>query len=212
MKQTIYMGLVILCICSTIVFASNAPPALPMDVWGEATVDGAPAADGLAVTAEVGGVDYAQATVTSGGNYDVIIAGGDHELTTLADWDCAIAIAAGDACIPCETDPEHEDYCIEGPQDGDQIKLIVDSDEVMPTFGLLMGDAEEVDIVWPIGDWSVDGCTDMGDFVGPFADFYGICPCGNPIPLCRILDLNFDCMIDMGDFVGPFADNYGEGC
>lgn len=211
MKYKLILGLIILSILSSFVFASdNAPPALPMEVWGNVTVDGSPAINGLVVRAEVDGVNYAQASVTSGGEYNIILAGGDHELTNLSDYNCAIANAAGRACIPCSTDPLNEDYCIEGPQDRNKIIIKVDSNQVMPAVDWVKGTAENINSVTPLGDWDKNGCVDMADF-GYFANNYNQI-CAYLIPeACDYYDLFRDYGIDMADF-GIFANYYGRGC
>ena len=59
MKSKLACGLIVLVLFSMSVFASvdSAPPAIPSEYWGTVTLDGAPAGDGLAVTAEVGGTN-----------------------------------------------------------------------------------------------------------------------------------------------------------
>lgn len=211
MKDKLVYGLILLVLCCGLVSAvDNAPPALPMEIWGTATMDGAPASDGLAVTAEIDGVDHAQVSTTSGGNYDIIIAGGDHELTNLSDPTCAIAWGAGNACIPCSTNPADPDYCIDGPTNGKQVKVKVGTDDVMPSLDYVMGAAENLGLISPVGDWDENGCVDMGDF-GYFANTYNTI-CAYLIPEeCDYYDLFRDYLIDMADF-GTFANYYGEGC
>lgn len=188
----------------------DAPPALPSEFWGDLTQNGAPVPDGLSVTAEVDGVNYAQVSVTSGGMYDVILVDGDRELTYFADQDCSVHLAASQACVPCSG----EEDCIEGPQDADLIKIKVDNsaipadDGTMPFTLWELGSNTYMELVTPIGDWDGAGCVDMADF-GYFANHYGessASPGWN-----YIYDIFWDDAIDMADF-GIFANHYGEGC
>lgn len=202
----IFVAMLISCFC---VFAGdNAPPAIPVDYWGDATVDGASAGDGLAVTAEVSSVNYAQPSQTLSGMYSVILAGGDRELTYDDDRNCDYHWnTLNEACVPCVDEAD----CIEGPEDGEVVKIKVAGSGTMPYVDWVKGLAEEVDIVTPVADWSKDGCVDGVDF-GFYANHYGeICPMTHPLPSCRIYDLILDGVVDGSDF-GPFANHYGEGC
>lgn len=191
--------------------SDNAPPAIPSEYWGSVTMNGMLAANGLIVEALVNGINYAQAFQTLNGYYNVILVGGDRELTYEDDSTCAVHWGAGQACVPC--DPGTPGDCVEGPQDGEIVKIKVSATGTMPSVDWVKGLAEDVDIVTPIGDWTKDGCVDMGDFVGPFTDNYlAACAMVHPLPACLIFDLNLDGIVDMGDFVGPFTDHYGEGC
>lgn len=207
----IAINLVLSIIISTLFVSAgdDAPPALPTEFWGDLTQNGAAVPDGLEVTAEVDGVNCAQSSFTSNGMYDVMLVNGDRELTYFDDQDCSTHWAASEACVPCSGEAD----CIEGPKDDDFIKIFLDGVGVMPFVGWLTGSNEEVEAVTPIGDWTKNGCVDMGDFIGPFADNYGLfCSMAHPIPACMMYDLTANGVIDMGDFIGPFADHYGEGC
>jgi len=207
MKSKLACGLIVLVLFSMSVFASvdSAPPAIPSEYWGTVTLDGAPAGDGLAVTAEVGGTDYAQASTTSSGYYNVILVGGDRPLTYNDDPDCLNH--PGEACIPCVQDTSD---CIEGPQDNSDVKIKISSTGSMPYVDWVEGSSYDVNIVAPLGDWSKEGCVDMTD-IGYFANWY-LQICTPLIPEeCDIYDLYRDYVIDMAD-VGVFANNYLVGC
>ena len=121
MKKTIYISGILLMMACFLVSA-RAPPPIPLEFWGELDVDGIPVDQGLTVTAEVDGVDYAQATVTQSGLYNVMLLNGDRELTYPDDPDCQFH----DPCVPCDGD------CIEGPEVGDNIVLKVDGHIAKP--------------------------------------------------------------------------------
>ncbi len=195
------------------VFASdNAPPALPVEIWGQATVDGSPAANDLVITAEVDGVNYAQGSpiTFNNGLYNVMLVGGDRELTYLGDYDCSDRWNRNppEACVQCSENQASEDYCIEGPQDDAKISIKINSITSMPFFSWLWGSSEEVDVITPIGDWDGAGCVDMADF-GYFANHYGETPASSGWNI--VYDLFGDDVVDMADF-GYFANHYGEGC
>ena len=62
------IGLILVSIISSFVFAGDdAPPALPIDVYGPLTLDGSPAPDGLDITVEVDEISYEQVAVTKDG-------------------------------------------------------------------------------------------------------------------------------------------------
>ncbi|MBD3163583.1 hypothetical protein GF323_00085 [Candidatus Woesearchaeota archaeon] len=111
-----------------------------MEVWGDAIVGGTPVADGLPVTAMVNNVDYAQASSTANGMYDVILVNGDRPLTYNDDPNCAAHWAAGEACVPCTPGygPAHpgneNDYCIEGPQNGSVVNILINNSPTIPVF------------------------------------------------------------------------------
>ena len=113
---------------------SEAPPAIPMEIWGEATADGSSVSNGLSVKAMVNGVDYAQASVTQDGYYDAILVKGDRPLTYNDDPTCL----THDPCISCIPGygPDHpgneNDYCIEGPQSGECVVIIIDDQSAIP--------------------------------------------------------------------------------
>jgi len=130
MKWKINLGLIIIAIFSTFVFASdNAPPPIPTEYWGRALIDGKFAADGTKVTSS-----YGNATVASG-YYDIILTGGDSPLTYLADPTCATHWASGEACIPCSTNPTNETYCVEGPKSGDKVIINFNGNPVSIVWG-----------------------------------------------------------------------------
>src|SRR3989338_5443857 len=106
----------------------NAPPALPSEFWGQVMQEGSPAADGLAVTAEVSGVNYAQASVTGSGMYNVMLVNGDRELTYNNDRDCSIHNAVSEVCVPCVDEAD----CIEGPQDNSDVLIKINGIGTMP--------------------------------------------------------------------------------
>ena len=198
-------------ILSLFVYAGDdAPPALLTEFWGDLTQNGVAVPDGLAVTAEVDGVNYAQSSFTYAGMYDVMLVGGDRELTYNDDRNCAIHWGAGEACVPCVDEAD----CIEGPQDGDLIKIKVDNsaipadDGTMPYTLWEFGSNLQMSIITPIGDWAGDGCVDMTDF-GYFANHYG--ESSASMGWSYMYDIFWDDIIDMADF-GIFANHYGEGC
>jgi hypothetical protein len=130
MKMKWFLGGLIIVLCSAFVLASdNAPPALPTELWGQALIDGNDAPPGTAITSPNG-----DTTVGTDGSYDLMLTGGDHELTNISDADCAIAWGAGNACIPCSTNPADPDYCIEGPQAGDVVVVSFDGNPVEVTW------------------------------------------------------------------------------
>lgn len=53
--------------------AVHAAPGIPNQIWGTVTYNGAPAPDGMSVTAKINGVDVAS-TTASGGTYALIVA------------------------------------------------------------------------------------------------------------------------------------------
>ena len=54
-----------------------AVPILPYGPWGSVTINGSSAPDGTVVTAEIGGVQYAQTTTTGGGFYTIDVPSDD---------------------------------------------------------------------------------------------------------------------------------------
>lgn len=213
MKNKLSLGVIFLIVYSSLVFASdNAPPSLPSEYWGTVTMDGNPAANGLAILAEVNGVDYTQENPVTfnNGYYNIMLVNGDRELTYLNDPTCATHWAAGEACVPCSTNPADEDYCIEGPQNGAIVKIKINGVGIMPNVDWFIGSSYEVNTIAPLGDWSKEGCVDMTD-IGYFANHY-LEICTPLIPeICDFYDIYKDNLIDMAD-VGVFANHYGEGC
>jgi len=125
MKYKLILGLIILSMFSSIVFASdNAPPPIPIEYWGRLIIDGEPAPDGTPVD-YFNGEEWVN-TTTVDGWYNIILTGGDSDLTFLNDPTCAIHVGDGEACIPCSTNPADPDYCVEGPQEGDTVNISVD--------------------------------------------------------------------------------------
>ena len=55
----------------------SAIPQLPAQFYGSATINGAPAADGLVVNAFIGGVNYPQDGIVQGGEYGITVASDD---------------------------------------------------------------------------------------------------------------------------------------
>jgi len=195
-------------ISSFCVFASDdAPPAIPAEYYGTATVNGAAAADGLAVTGEVDGVNYAQSSQTLDGYYNIILVDGDRELTYNDDKDCATHWSAGEACVPCVDEAD----CIEGPQDGDIITLKIDGSEVMPLcLSWAKGEVTEIEAISPIGDWSKNGCVNLASDFPYFGAHYEFI-CSDP-GWELIYDLNCDCNINLAGDFPVFATHYEEGC
>jgi len=109
---------------SSLVLAADTPPPIPTEYWGRLMIDGAPAADGT----EVKYYDGSEwiTTTTVDGWYNIIMTGGDSPLSYNNDRDCSIHWAAEEACIPCTSDAD----CIEGPQEGDDVNLVVESSDV----------------------------------------------------------------------------------
>ena len=129
-KIILYLAIILL---SSIAFASdNVPPPIPSEFWGTITIEGSPAPDGLSVEGFAGNANYAQPSTTLNGYYDVILAGGDSDLTFLNDSTCATHWANNDACIPCSTNPSSDDYCIEGPQNGAQVVIKINGKFAAP--------------------------------------------------------------------------------
>lgn len=187
--------------------SDDAPPAIPAQYWGSVTMNGVLATDGLTVEALVNGINYAQAFQTLNGYYNVILVGGDRELTYEGDPTCAVHWVAEQACVPC--DPETPGDCVEGPQDGADIMIKINSSiGNMPWLDWEKGSNTQADIVNPIGDWDKAGCVDMADF-GYFANHYGETPASPGWN--KIYDLYRDGTVDMADF-GFFANHYNEGC
>ena len=183
--------------------SDDAPPEIPAQYWGLITLNGGAAGNGLAVTAEVGGINRAQSSLTSGGYYNVILTGGDKSLTYDSDRTCATHWAAGQACVPCTSTAD----CIEGPQDGADIMIKVSGVGNMPWLDWAKVSNSRTDIVNPIGDWEKGGCVDMADF-GFFANHYGETPAS---PGWNVMyDIIKDDSVDMADF-GVFANHYNEG-
>lgn len=202
MKYTLV--LFCLLILSYTVLASDAPPTIPHEIWGEVVMNGNPASDGLVVKALIDGADHAQASTTIDGLFNVMVVGADSPLTYNDDPDCNVHWGNDEACIPCTQDVD----CIEGPQDGDQIIVEVDGDQAMPFIKLDTGSSDEIEIVTPIGDWDKAGCVDMADF-GFFVNNYG--KTSLTIGWDPLYDLFLDDVVDMADF-GYFVNSYGAGC
>ena len=140
-KSFLFFSGVILILSSILVFSSdNAPPEIPMEIWGTATYNGTQVVDGLTVKALSNGADYAQISFTKDGYYDVILINGDRPLTYNNDSDCAIHWANDEACVPCIQGygPDHpgdeSSYCIEGPQNGMNVVLKINNQPVNTTF------------------------------------------------------------------------------
>ena len=134
--------IVFLIMSISFVFASDdAPPALPSEHWG--LVDNGNVADSLTVTGEINSINYAQPSQTSGGYYDILLVGGDRELTYNNDRDCSVHWAAGEACVPCD----NESDCIEGPQDGAEVSIKIDSTEASPKVTWLNGSSNRQDLI-----------------------------------------------------------------
>ena len=92
-------GLVIFSLFAVLVIASdNAPPALPSEYWGNVTINGDPAPDGLEVIGLVNSVLYGNMTGgTINGQYNLILEGGDRSLTYDNDRNCAVHWGNNDA-------------------------------------------------------------------------------------------------------------------
>ena len=206
-KINLYLSLFItilissFCVCAS----DDAPPAIPAVYWGTVIMDGTSASDGLAVTAEVSSVNYAQPFQTLNGYYSIILVNGDRELTYNDDKDCSTHWAASEACVPCVDEAD----CIEGPEDGADIMVKVDGIGDMPHIDWVKGASEEISIVNPIGDWDEGGCVDMVDFTY-FANHYGEVCDQLSYDLCDFYDVYRDYVIDMVDFT-VFANHYNEG-
>ena len=123
------MLLVLSVISSILVLASNAPPPIPTEYWGRLMINGAPAPDGTPVS-YWNGNEWIN-TTTVDGYYSLILTGGDSDLTFNNDPTCAIHNAAGQACIPCTLNVD----CVEGPQEGDSVNILVDNNPTPITWG-----------------------------------------------------------------------------
>ncbi|MBW2974891.1 hypothetical protein KY366_04200 [Candidatus Woesearchaeota archaeon] len=130
----ICLGLILVMIMSTVISASvfasdlNAPPSIPAEYWGRLMIDGEPAPDGTEVK-YFNGEEWI-ITTTVDGWYNLILTGGDSDLTDPDDPDCSLHWAENEACIPCE-----EGDCVEGPKEGDTVDIIVNDTPVSITWG-----------------------------------------------------------------------------
>ena len=185
--------------------SDNAPPAIPSEYWGSVTMNGVLAANGLIVEALVNGINYAQPSQTLNGYYNIILIGGDRELTYEGDPTCAVHWGAGQACVPCDLGIPGD--CVEGPQDGADIMVKINNIGNMPWLDWEAGSSKQEDIVNPIGDWNKLGCVDMTDFTY-FANHYGETPASPN--WVSMYDVYKDDTIDMTDFT-VFANHYNEG-
>jgi len=120
MKYKSCLGVIILLIFSTLVFA-DAPPPIPTEYWGRLLIDGQPAPDGTEVK-YFNGEEWIITTTTDGW-YNIILTGGDSPLTYNDDPDCSTHWANEEACIPCTQDVD----CVEGPQEGDTVSISADN-------------------------------------------------------------------------------------
>jgi hypothetical protein len=132
MKLKLICGLIIsilsISIFSTLVFA-DAPPPIPTEYWGRLMIDGQPAPDGTEVKYWNG--EEWTTTTTLDGWYNIILTGGDSPLTYNDDPDCSTHWANQEACIPCTQNVD----CVEGPQQGDTVQLVVNDKPVSITWG-----------------------------------------------------------------------------
>ena len=128
-KYKLILGLIMLSIFSSFVFASNAPPPIPTEYWGRLMIDGSPAPDGTEVK-YFDGTDWI-ITTTVDGWYTIIMTGGDSDLTFNDDHDCTAHWNAGEACIPCTQNVD----CIEGPQTGNAVTIYLGNTPASVTWG-----------------------------------------------------------------------------
>jgi hypothetical protein len=133
---------------------SESPPALPMEIWGQATENGNPVADGRNVTALINGINYAQPSATQAGYYDVIITNLDRPLTYNNDPTCATHWAGQEACAPCTVCSGancvlgyNASTCIEGPTDNSQVTLKIGNNTVNQTFFIQNGSINNNDVI-----------------------------------------------------------------
>jgi hypothetical protein len=150
--KNLLLTFVFLLLCSIVL--ADSPPALPMEVWGEAIADGSPVVDGLSVKAMVNGEDFAQASVTKDGYYDVLIVNGDRPLTYNNDPTCATHWGAGEACVPCTVcsggncvNGYNPATCIEGPQDGTNVNIVIDDKQTIPIVVWNKGGIVQQDLI-----------------------------------------------------------------
>ena len=133
MKQKIIWGLIILSIFSISIFSTfvfaNAPPPIPTEYWGRLIIDGEIAPDGTEVKYWDG--EEWITTTTVDGWYNLILTGGDSPLTYNDDANCAAHWANEEACIPCTQNVD----CVEGPQEGDSVDIVVNNNPVSVTWG-----------------------------------------------------------------------------
>ena len=126
---------------SFVLASDDAPPPIPSEYWG--LVDNGSVQDGLPVEGLVNGTNYAQPSQTLSGYYDIILVGGDKELTFNNDRNCSIHWAAGQACVPCQNKSD----CIEGPEDGDAVVVEINGTQASPTLAWQAGFNDRQDLV-----------------------------------------------------------------
>ncbi len=114
---------------SSLVLAADTPPPIPTEYWGRLLIDGVPAADGTQVKYYDGSEWII--TTTIDGWYNIIMTGGDSPLSYNDDPTCATHWANEEACIPCTQNVD----CVEGPQQGDTVDLLVDGKTVSVIWG-----------------------------------------------------------------------------
>ncbi len=224
MKYKLILGMIVLStiFSSLLAFADgdDAPPALPSEYWGSITIDGNPAANNLPIVAEVNGIDYTQESPVTfnNGYYNLMLVEGDRPLTYNDDPNCNAHNLTGEACIRC-TKCEgancvlgyNENTCIEGPQDGEIVTIKVDDDEVMPTcLSWNKGNSVEIEAIYPIGDWSKNGCVNLATDFPYFGAHYDF-TCSD-LEWELIYDLNCDCVINLAGDFPIFGIHYEEGC
>ncbi len=147
MKLKLILMSIILFTLSIFVLSSvmaDAPPPIPTEYWGRLVIDGQPAPEGT----EVKYWDGAEwiITTTTDGWYNIILTGGDSPLTYNDDPDCSTHWANEQACIPCTQDVD----CVEGPQEGDSVNIIVNDVPVSVTWRLEASGEENVIVSIPL--------------------------------------------------------------
>ena len=122
-------GLIVISLFAVLVIGADTPPPLPTEYWGRLMINGTPAADGTIVS-YWNGQQWTN-TTTLDGWYNIILTGGDSDLTFNDDPTCITHWGGGQACIPCVQNVN----CTEGPRDGDLVNLSVNNYLVSVIWG-----------------------------------------------------------------------------
>ncbi|MFH1642870.1 MAG: putative metal-binding motif-containing protein [Nanoarchaeota archaeon] len=127
---------------SMVCYAAEAPPSIPPEYWGSAIYNGQPAKDGLMVRAFAENGEYGQNSYTLNGYYSIILMNGDKQLTYLGDPSCENHWP-DQACVQCSTNIGSDNYCIEGPQTGDNVLIRINGSKVSPILTWQIGNVNQ---------------------------------------------------------------------